>query len=183
MRNVLAFSVWAIACEPALAVCPVVDENDPRRADLLDQVRLAPNEGAAQLITNQLWEIWATAPDAHAQELLDEGLQRRRVGDLEGAYAAFDALVAYCPVYAEGYNQRAFVAFIRQDYDQALTDLNRAIDLAPDHFAAIAGRALTEIGLGRNDVAQDTLKQALRLNPWLPERRFLSKDATPGTEL
>ncbi|KKL65864.1 hypothetical protein LCGC14_2150700, partial [marine sediment metagenome] len=117
--------------------------------------------------------IWADAPDARAQELLDEGLARRGAFDLDGARVAFDALIAYCPSYAEGYNQRAFIAFMREDYAAALVDLDRALARLPLHVAALSGKALTLMGLGRDGEAQEVLRAALTLNPWLPERGLL----------
>ena len=82
-------------------------------------------------------------------------------------------LVAYCPDYAEGYNQRAYIAFLQKDYASALDDLEKALARDPDHIAALAGKALTEMGLGGQEAGQETLKAALKLNPWLTERRFL----------
>lgn len=88
-------------------------------------------------------------------------------------------LIAYCPAYAEGYNQRAFVNFLRQDYQSALTDLDRALALSPNHIAALSGRALSLLGLQRVEEARVALKRALDLNPWLPERHL----AAPGGPL
>ena len=172
MKAVLAISFLVVATQ-AVAQCPDVVPPDPRRALLMDQVRIAQSNQQAQLLTNQLWAIWASAPDTHAQEILDEGMQRRSTGDLDGAQTAFDALVAYCPDYAEGYNQRAFVNFLRQDFAAALPDLDRAIELSPRHVAAIAGRALTLAGMERRAEAALSLREALALNPWLSERHLL----------
>ncbi|SMX33044.1 tetratricopeptide repeat protein [Actibacterium lipolyticum] len=172
MRLIIALTAIAM---PAYAnSCPPVPEQEPRKSELMAEVRSAPDERTAKLLTNELWGIWATAPDPHAQEILDEGLERRAAYDFVGAIKAFDALIEYCPDYAEGYNQRAFVAFIRQDYHAALADLNRALSLAPDHIAALAGKALTQIGLGRVAAGQKTLRKALKMNPWLPERHMLA---------
>ena len=106
-----------------------------------------------------------------------------RVGqfDLDGAWENFDLLVAYCPHYAEGYNQRAFVAFIRQDYPSAYSDLELALERDPDHIGALAGLALTEMALDGQEAGQATLKEALELNPWLTERQFLLED--PGRDI
>ena len=93
--------------------------------------------------------------------------------DYAGALVAFESLVAYCPHYAEGYNQRAFVHFLRQDYKAALPDLERAIELSPNHVAAMTGQALTLVALGRNGEAALALRKALALNPWLSERHML----------
>ena len=151
-----------------------------RFAELVEAVRAAPNEMAAQVLTNEMWALWADAPDEIAQEILDRGMRRRAGFDLGGALTDFDKLVSYCPDYAEGYNQRAFVHFIRQDYAKALVDLDRAVELSPTHIAALSGRALTYFGLGRLSEARADLDVAIGLNPWLPERRMLSDPAMKG---
>ncbi|SIO05383.1 tetratricopeptide repeat protein [Vannielia litorea] len=157
----------AEGCDTAVLVEP------EKRAEVLRSIREAETEMEARGHANAMWDIWATAPDARAQELLDEGMDRREAHDFEGAIKAFDALVDYCPGYAEGYNQRAFIRFMQRDYAPALTDLEAAITRAPDHFAAIAGKALTLMGLGRNGEAKTALEEALGLNPWLPERGLM----------
>lgn len=161
--------------------CPPAPDQSQRFAQLLGQVRVAPNETAARQITNQMWELWATAPDAKAQDMLDRGLQYRSQMDFGAAIRAFDALIAYCPDYAEGYNQRAFIRFIRRDYENALADLEATLARSPDHIAALSGKALTLFGLGRMEEGQKVLRRAVEMNPWLPERSMLT--VPPGREL
>lgn len=145
----------------------------------LSSLQDAENENAARLITNEMWGLWADAPDEQAQTVLDQGMRKRASWDLVGAIGDFDRLIAYCPDYAEGYNQRAFASFLQQDFATALRDLTRAIELSPAHIGAIAGRAMTLIALGREAEAQADLRRAVALNPWLPERGFLQSDAAP----
>lgn len=159
--------------------CPPVKDSTAAQLALLEQVQQAPNEGAARVLTNQLWELWATAPDDTAQAMLDDGLGRRASFDLNGAKADFTRLIDYCPHYAEGYNQRAFVLFIQGDYDTALVDLEKALELAPTHVAALAGKALTLMGQGHEAQGRAVLRDALKLNPWLPERRMLATPDKP----
>ena len=172
MKLALALSLFA-AGPVIAATCPAAPDHDAAMTQLIDAVQAAPDEGSARLISNDMLALWADAPDGHAQELLNEGMSRRESYDFAGALIALDALVDYCPDYAEGYNQRAFVNFLRQDYAAALPDLERAIDLSPRHIAAIAGQALTLTALGRNGEAALVLRQALALNPWLNERHLL----------
>jgi len=162
----------ALAAGPALADCPPRDL-EAEIAPLMTAVHEAGNEMEARTIMNELWQLWATAPDARAQEFLDDGMRMRAESNLDGAWEAFNRLIAYCPNYAEGYNQRAFVAFIRGDYPSALDDLEKALALDPDHLGALTGKALTEIGIAGPEAGQETLRKALEMNPWLPERRFL----------
>ena len=144
-------------------------------------LRETGSETEAQPLNTQLWEIWTTAPDEIAQEILDSGMERRRIYDLAGAEQAFDRLIAYCPHYAEGYNQRAFVHFIREAYDLSLADLERTLEITPDHIGAASGKALSLINMGRELEGQIALRHALTLHPWLSERALLKplEDVTP----
>lgn len=159
--------------------CPEAPDHSEALNDLIRDVRAAKTEMAGREISNRMWELWADAPDEPAQEILDAGMSRRSSYDLAGAIREFDRLIAYCPAYAEGYNQRAFANFLRQDFAAALVDLDRALALSPDHIAAQAGRALSLLGLGRTDEARKSLAAALELNPWLSERSL----AAPGGPL
>ena len=173
MRHFLILS--ALAAGPAFSDCPPAPDIAADEARILAEVQDAPNEAAARLLTNQLWELWAKAPDEAAQELLDRGMTARASYDFLNAIDAFDRLVAYCPDYAEGYNQRAFVNFLREDFSAALEDLELALERRPSHVAAMSGKALSLMGLGRHDEAQETLREAVGLNPWLPERGLLQE--------
>lgn len=173
MKHLATLALIATAGAVHAATCPAVPDRTADLVPLMHQLPDATNERAARQITNQMWEIWATAPDGHAQDLLDEGMQRRSSYDFDGAIAAFSALIDYCPDYAEGWNQRAFIYFLRQRFDEALSDLDTALDLSPGHIAAMSGRALTLIKMGRDEEGQAALRDALALNPWLPERAYL----------
>jgi len=148
---------------------------------LLAQVQAALSEGASREFAGQMWQIWMQAPDARAQGLLDGGLARFREFDFVRARGAFDALIEYCPDYAEGYNQRAFVSYLQQDYVRALADLDAALVRNPRHIAALSGRALTLLDMGRDDEGQAALRAALKLNPWLVERSRLVEK--PGEDI
>jgi len=153
--------------------CPPSPDHSQALTRLIGEIRDAPDERSGQEVSNQMWALWTDAPDAYAQELLNEGMTRRGVYDFAGAIKAFDALVAYCPDYAEGYNQRAFINFIREDYAAALPDLERALELSPRHVGALSGQALTFFALERLPEAALALRGALALNPWLSERHLL----------
>ncbi|MCJ7871516.1 hypothetical protein [Phaeobacter sp. J2-8] len=169
------WSMISLAGSAAAESCPEAADHSARFDRLFAQVQAAPNEGAAQVVVNQMWNLWADAPDQQAQEILDRGLRKRGAQDFLGALRDFEILIDHCPDYAEGYNQRGFIRFIQRDYAAALVDLDRVIALSPRHVGALSGRALTLMALGQNDAARRDLLRALELNPWLPERRFLAQ--------
>lgn len=166
-----------IALMPAFATaqeaCPPGIDFTAQIAGLLNDARAAPDQASGSRISNQMWAIWTKAPDARAQDLLDSGMSRRELYDFATAESVFDTLIAYCPAYAEGWNQRAFVRFLRQDFDRALPDLDEALRLNPTHVGALSGKALTLFHLGREAEGQAVLRAALKLNPWLAERAYL----------
>ena len=175
-----ALLVLALSC-PAGADCPPAPDHSAEQARLSVQLRNAPDAGVARQIQNRLWQLWTQAPDATAQALLDRGMAMREGYDFAGSRTELDALVEYCPDYAEGYNQRAFSAFLAQDYGAALDDLETVLEMNPDHVPARAGLALTLMGLGRGEAAQRVLRDAVRRNPWLSERSLLTEP--PGRDI
>ena len=163
-----------LVASPALAeTCPPVADHSEQLADIVGQLKLSSGEGEARALTQDLWSLWTDAPDALAQAMLDEGMQRRSNYDFLGARDVLDRLVEYCPEYAEGYNQRAFASYLGQDFEAALADLDRALTITPNHIAALSGKGLTLMGLGRQDEAQEVLRSAVEMNPWLQERSLL----------
>lgn len=169
------------ASQAAEQVCPAAPDIVRQIDRLIAEIRVAPNERMARPLSARMWALWTRAPDATAQKMLDTGMAHIRAADLAAAASVLDDLVAYCPDYAEGYNQRAFASFLRGDYAAALGDLDRALALSPNHVAALSGKALTLLGLGREPEGQAVLRDALRLNPWLAERALLA--GPPGEEL
>jgi len=164
----------SLIAAPAVAdTCPPAPDHSDALAALAREATEAPDRQAGMAISDRMWALWTDAPDARSQELLDEGMERRQSFDYTGAMAAFEALIAYCPDYAEGYNQRAFIAYLREDYAAALPDLDAALARTPRHVAALSGKALTLIALGRNGEAALALRAALELNPWLSEAALL----------
>ncbi|MCL3881126.1 tetratricopeptide repeat protein [Marivita sp. GX14005] len=167
LAMMMAGPVWADGCPTAPDHGTVMDR-------LYGEIGAAPNEAVARPLVRELWALWTQAPDGPSQAMLDSAMQAIRVGDYAGAAERLDALVSYCPFYAEGYNQRGFVHYLTGAFDAALPDLDQAIALNPRHTGALTGKALTLVALGQRDAAQKPLRTALALNPWLSERVLLS---------
>lgn len=172
MRLSIVFVFLAI---PAFAECPAPVDASAELERLFEEARAAPNDQAGSAVSNQMWQVWLRAPDAAAQEVLDRGMSKRDVFDFAGALTDFTRLAEYCPLYAEGFNQRAYVHFLSEDYSRALVDLDKALSLQPRHVAAQSGRALTLLRLERIDEARSQLEQALANNLWLLERFLMSE--------
>lgn len=181
MKHLILLVALAAPASLSAETCPPAPDHSAALDRLIAEVQVAPTEMQGRQIANQMWEYWADAPDARAQDMLDEGMRARANYDFATALDAFGRLIEYCPDYAEGYNQRAFVNYLRYEFEDSLVDLDRALDRSPRHIAALAGKGLVLIALGRDDEAQEVLRAAVALNPWLTERHYITEP--PGEEL
>ncbi|WP_300029023.1 tetratricopeptide repeat protein [uncultured Roseobacter sp.] len=175
-----------LAAGGAGATCPAPQDTSEEIGALFEEARAAENDQAGQQIAAKMWQVWLRAPNETAQEVLDRGMRYRSGFDFASALREFDRLAEYCPLYAEGFNQRAFVHFLREDYESALVDLDAALALSPDHVGARSGKALTLMNMGRIPEARAELILALENNPWLSERFLLNNGgplALPGKDI
>lgn len=179
MRALIA----ALMLAPAVALADGADRCDPANAaidptirdPLFEKLRASDSEVAAAPVANLLWRDFTRAPDPHAQGLLDRGMRMIRIGDPSGAVTVLNQLVAYCPEFAEGWNQRAFAHFLSGAFDRALADIDRTLEIEPRHFGALSGKVLTLMRQGRDRLALSVLQRALAIHPWMSERRLLPR--------
>lgn len=171
----------ALLASPLSAeTCPPVVDHGARIDAIVADFKSSSEFGSRRL-TAQLWALWTDAPDEKSQQLLNEGMRLISVFDFAGSAAVLDQLVSYCPEFVEGYNQRAFAKFLAKDYEAALIDLDRVLEMMPNHIAALSGRGLTLLGMGRRVEGEQAIRDALALNPWLSERKYLSEPE--GTDI
>lgn len=146
---------------------------------LLSDLAKAESFQEAERLNSAIWQVWLTAPDAEAQDLIDQAQARRVIGDFEGAVAILDQLIAGWPDYAEGWNQRATVLFMAGRYEHSLKDVAEVLEREPRHFGALSGKGLIHLRLGQPALAELAIREAMRHHPYLNERFLLdglSKD-------
>lgn len=141
---------------------------------LFESLRNAHSEVEGRAIENAIWEMWmAQAPTEEIARSIRDAMDARESYDYTRALALLDAAVTAAPDYAEAWNQRAFVRFLREDFEGSLTDIDRALQLEPRHFGALSGRALVLMRFGRMEAAQRALREAVAIHPWLKERALI----------
>ena len=149
-------------------------------AELFKQLAAARSESEGRATEGKIWQYWfSLSPTADVRTLLDNGRERREAYDYEAAENLFDSVVEAAPDYFEGYNQRAFVRFLRENYDGALADLETTLALKPDHFGALSGMYHTLRVQNRHELAMQMLVRAVTVHPWIQERGALPKSLWP----
>lgn len=176
-----------------LSVCllagPALAQEDPAPADPADEMPLAADASAAERAArlDRLFDRLATAESAedakryeasideiwsHSGSDTADLLTLRAVDlvageDQDGALKLLGAALEVKPDFAEGWNKRATLYFLKGDYAGAMVSIRETLRHEPRHYGAWAGlgRILQQTGDDRR--ALDAYRRALALHPYL----------------
>lgn len=134
---------------------------------LFRELREAVDESDRVAAENRLWDAWCAHPSAAAEATMERAISAISGGDFYRAGRLLDRLVAEQPRWAEAWNKRATLNFLRERDADSLADIRRTLEIEPRHFGALAG--LGQIALRHGEVAGAVLafERALALNPGL----------------
>jgi tetratricopeptide (TPR) repeat protein len=93
---------------------------------------------------------WSIADNQETQIMFDEANQFMDVGELDNAIELFTKVVKQSPEFAEGWNKRATVYFLKGELNKSISDIEKTLNLEPRHFGALDG--LAEIYLMQDDL-------------------------------
>lgn len=86
------------------------------------------------------------------------------------AFDYLDAVTTLRPDYVEGWNRRATLFFVQDEYGKALSDLEKVLALEPRHFGALAGLGMILNDIDRKKEALIALKKAIAIDPYLDDQ-------------
>jgi tetratricopeptide (TPR) repeat protein len=101
---------------------------------------------------------------------------------MDVALKLLDAVVKLRPDYIEGWNRRATVYYLQDDYPHAIQDIEQVLAREPRHFGALAGLGMIMRDLGDDKRALDAFRKALAINPHLDKVPELVKTLTEKVE-
>jgi len=166
----LTNNVHAKTWGPAKAAPPGFDRK-AQLEELYQKLGEAKNQFQSRVIFDQLWQTFMTAPDEDAAEYLNRALRARGGYNYEKATKILDELIEKYPTYEEGWNQRAYVNFLRKRYNLSIEDCHKVFELDPRHLGCLSGVARILIRQHKDYVAGERfLKEAVRLHPYIYEK-------------
>jgi len=140
-------------------------------AQLYEQLGAARNVHSAEPIMKAIEELWTFSGSDTVDLLLSRAGQFAKDADTELSLAILDAVVDIAPQEAEAWHQRARVHVLRGEYERALADLRRTLNLDPKHYRAISNLGLVLEQLGAKKEALEAYRRALTVNPFLEDAR------------
>jgi len=143
------------------------DQSDPRLDKLFFNLKVNADLGLSQQLTSEIWRIWSEHNKKEINILFNNGENAMYKKDYETALESFNKIVELAPDFAEGWNKRATVYFLRGDYHASLADIEETLKLEPRHFGALAGQGQCYFELQKFQSALKAFEKALAVNPWL----------------
>lgn len=141
------------------------DQRDERLDPLFEELREASDPLEAAVLERRIWGIWMQSGDDELDQLVVRGMLAMQRRDTERALAVFDEVVERAPLYAEGWNKRATVHWLRDEYAESMSDIQRTLELEPRHFGALSGMGLIFDELDDPVGALRAFQAVLRINP------------------
>ena len=103
----------------------LADQKDSRLTSLFDELFLSNDNMQASSILADIWNIWSIAENVEAQKIFDEGNKMMDRGSLEEAIALFTQVIDLKPDFAEGWNKRATVLFLKGELEASISDIQK----------------------------------------------------------
>jgi Tetratricopeptide repeat len=143
------------------------------RAEQLDQLfillKAAPDGDVATAVEKKISAIWMDSGSDTIDLLTKWADDAINAMDYPLALDYLDRITTLKPDFVEGWDKRANVYFMTEDYGRALADLEHVLALEPRHFGALAGLGTIMRALGEDQKALVAYKAALAIDPNLQE--------------
>jgi tetratricopeptide (TPR) repeat protein len=138
---------------------------DDEKQQLLRQL-WSPSPEVREHATNRLWQLWfgAAGPEAEQRLLYSEQLFEGK--EYDEAELRLTDLIRDFPNFAEAWNRRATLRYLRKQYEASLTDCAEVVRLEPNHFGAWHGTGLCLMALHRYGEAVQAFRRALEIQPF-----------------
>jgi tetratricopeptide (TPR) repeat protein len=165
------------------AKLPKVGADKTRGLDFLfGALRVAPDEASAKHVEARIWAQWLHTPSDTAALLMMRAKVAMDAQQTDVALKLLDAVVKLRPDYVEGWNRRATLYYLKNDYVHSLEDIQQVLIREPRHFGALAGLGMIMQDLGDEKRALDAFRKALAINPHLEKVPDLVKTLSEKVE-
>jgi tetratricopeptide (TPR) repeat protein len=162
---------------------PKVGADRTRGLDFLfGALKAAPDEVSAKHVEARIWALWQQTPSDTTALLMMRAKAAMDTHQMDVAQKLLDAVVKLRPDYIEGWNRRATLYYLRNDYIHSLEDIEQVLVREPRHFGALTGLGMIMQDIGDEKRALDAFRKALAVNPHLEKVPDLVKSLSEKVE-
>ena len=136
-----------------------------RLDQLFVELKRENNEAAARRIAQRISEEWQRSGGDTADLLIEWAQKAASSEKYNVALDLLDQAVTLYPEYVEGWNSRALIYLMMNDYSRAMSDLSHVLSIEPRHFGAMSGLAGIMRVTGRPERALELYRRMLEIYP------------------
>ncbi|XP_024398614.1 uncharacterized protein [Physcomitrium patens] len=115
-----------------------------------------------------MWKIFMRSGREDIDRKLQDGIDLLMTKDgYRKAKNILTEIISEAPSFAEGFNKRATVNYLLEEYDEAIKDCHSTLQLNPYHFGALSGMGLCYAARRELEAALFWFEKALALHPGL----------------
>ncbi len=118
-----------------------------------------------------LWVMWTRSTDSEVNVLMQDGIVAMEARRFQDAERHFTRIIERAPGFAEGWNKRATVRYLAEDFAGSIADCEATLDRNPNHFGALSGLGLCHLARGEAREAAALFRRALAVHPHLAAAR------------
>lgn len=166
----------AVEGMPELPATPPVESRAAELDALFEILRTARSDAGAVAAENGILAIWLQSGSDTVDLMMTWTLAAMEAKDYPAALDFLDRITQMKPDFVEGWNKRATVYYLTDDYARALSDIRRVLALEPRHFGALAGLGSILRELGEDGKALEAYEAALAVDPHLDEVKKAVED-------
>ena len=153
---------------PASTLPQTAAEREKTLSDLYALLATADDEGSANAIAEGIERIWVHSGSPTVDLLLGRAMKAIGEKHMDKALRFLDHALEQAPDFTEAWSRRAFVHFQRNEIDQALGDLRRALALDPNNFKVLDGLGQVMREIGQKKAALQVFRQLREVHPYWP---------------
>lgn len=162
---------------------PRVGGNRTRSLEFLfGALKVAPDDAAARYVEARIWSIWTRTNSDTAQLLMTRAKTAADAKNYDVALQLLNKVTLLRPDYVEGWNRRATINYLRDNYTEALADIRQVLAREPRHFGALAGLGMILQAIGDERRALEAFRKALEINPRIERVPDIVKNLTVKVE-
>ncbi len=134
---------------------------------LFGELKRARNERDAKRISQNIWAAWHESGSANIDLMMGWARKATEDKEFDVALDFLDQVVTLAPDFAEGWNTRATVHFMMDNYPKSMADIDKTLRLEPRHFGALTGLGMIMKNTGRKERALEAYRKALDYYPMM----------------
>jgi tetratricopeptide (TPR) repeat protein len=132
---------------------------------LFQTLKSASSKESAKAAENSIWRLWLQSGSDTIDLLMSWAMKAMEAKDYAVALDFLDRVIMMRPDFAEGWNKRATVYFLLDDYSKSIADIGKTLALEPRHFGALSGLGMIMKELGEDKRAIEAYQKALAVDP------------------